>query len=96
VATVGFVTANVVGDFKGRCGAHLGSANERGLRSPARGIRRAVLANTAIDLRCGVVSPVPFETLFAAAKRAKGPPWTSGGIEFHLILRPLLPDEHTC
>lgn len=34
-----------------------------------------------------------FETLFAAAKRAKGA-LTSGGIEFHLILRPLLLDEH--
>jgi hypothetical protein len=23
-------------------------------------------------------------------------PWTSGGTDYHLIFRPLLPDEHTC
>ena len=55
------------------------------------------VANTTIDLRCGVVSGSGFKTLFAAAKGANGlTPWTSGGTEFHLILRPLLPDEHTC
>jgi hypothetical protein len=49
------------------------------------------------DTRCGVVTGSEFETLFAAAQGANQlTPWTSGGTEYGLIFRPLLPDEHTC
>jgi hypothetical protein len=49
------------------------------------------------DTRCGVVSGAEFEALFAAAQGANQlTPWTSGGTEYSLILRPLLPDEHAC
>jgi hypothetical protein len=54
-------------------------------------------ANAPTDTRCGVVSGSEFETLFAAAKNANQlTPWTSGGTEYGLIFRPLLPDERTC
>jgi hypothetical protein len=54
-------------------------------------------ANAPTDTRCGVVSGSEFETLFAAAKNANQlTPWTSGGTDYGLIFRPLLPDEHTC
>jgi hypothetical protein len=54
-------------------------------------------ANAPTDTRCGVVGGPEFETLFAAAQNANQlTPWTSGGIEYGLIFRPLLPDEHTC
>jgi len=47
--------------------------------------------------RCGVVTGADFTTLLAAAHDANAlTPWTSGGTEYHLIFRPLLPDEHTC
>lgn len=86
----------VVGHFKGRCGAYLGSANERGPPEFARGIRRAGFANTAMDLRCGVVSPVPFETLFATAKRAKGAPLDERWDRVPPGPAAPSPDEHTC
>ena len=54
-------------------------------------------ANAPTDTRCGVVTGSEFETLFAAAQDANQlTPWTSGGTEYGLIFRPLLPDEHTC
>jgi hypothetical protein len=44
-----------------------------------------------------VVAGEALTTLLAAAKDANAlTPWTSGGTEYQLILRPLLPDEHTC
>ena len=44
-----------------------------------------------------MVSGEDLTTLLAAAKDANAlTPWTSGGTEYHLIFRPLLPDEHTC
>jgi hypothetical protein len=53
--------------------------------------------NAPSDTRCGVVTGDNLTTLLAAAKDANAlTPWTSGGTEYHLILRPLLPDEHTC
>jgi hypothetical protein len=49
------------------------------------------------DMRCGVVTGEDLTTLLAAAGKANAlTPWTSGGTEYHLIFRPLLPDEHTC
>ena len=49
------------------------------------------------DTRCGVVTGEELATLLSAAGDANGlTPWTSGGTDYHLILRPLLPDEHTC
>ena len=49
------------------------------------------------DTRCGVVTGEGLTTLLAAAQHANSlTPWTSGGTEYHLIFRPLLPDEHTC
>jgi len=54
-------------------------------------------ANAPTDTRCGVVGGPEFETLFAAARGANQlTPWTSGGTEYGLIFRPMLPDEHTC
>jgi hypothetical protein len=42
-----------------------------------------------------VVTGEDLSTLLAAAKDANAlTSWTSGGTEYHLILRPLLPDEH--
>jgi hypothetical protein len=47
--------------------------------------------------RCGVVTGEDLTTLRAAAKEANAlTPWTSGDTEYHLIFRPLLPDEHAC
>ena len=55
------------------------------------------VSNVPTDARCAVVSGPESQTLFAAAKGANAlTPWTSEGTEYHLILRPLLPDEHTC
>lgn len=49
------------------------------------------------DTRCGVVTGEDLATLLAAAGNANAlTPWTSGGTEYHLIFRPLLPDEHAC
>ncbi|HEV8056927.1 MAG TPA: hypothetical protein VGQ01_00335, partial [Actinomycetota bacterium] len=53
--------------------------------------------NAPSQTRCGVVSGEDLTTLLAAANEANAlTPWTSGGTEYHLIFRPLLPDEHTC
>jgi len=47
--------------------------------------------------RCGVVAGEDLTTLLAAAGDANAlTPWTSGGTQYHLILRPLVPDEHGC
>jgi len=48
--------------------------------------------------RCGVVTGDDLTSLLAAAAKDANAhtPWTSGGTEYHLILRPLLPDEHGC
>lgn len=49
------------------------------------------------DTRCGVVTGEDLTTLLAAAGEANAlTPWTSGATEYHLIFRPLLPDEHAC
>lgn len=51
----------------------------------------------AADTRCGVVTGADLTTLLEAAGQANAlTPWTSGGTEYHLIFRPLLPDEHHC
>jgi hypothetical protein len=53
--------------------------------------------NAPAHTRCGVVTGEDLTALLAAAGKANAlTPWTSGGTEYHLILRPLLPDEHTC
>ena len=47
--------------------------------------------------RCGVVTGDEFRQVYAAAQTANQlTPWVSDGTEYRLILRPLLPDEHTC
>jgi hypothetical protein len=49
------------------------------------------------NTRCGVVTGDDLTRLLAAANEANAlSPWTSGGTEYHLIFRPLLPDEHAC
>lgn len=49
------------------------------------------------DLRCGVIGGDDLSTLLPEAQQANElTPWTSGGDDFGLIFRPLLPDEHTC
>jgi len=49
------------------------------------------------DARCGVVSGTDLETLLPAAQAANQlTPWVSGGAEYSMIFRPLLPDEHGC
>jgi hypothetical protein len=51
--------------------------------------------NAPATTRCGVVTGEDLSTLLAAAKDENAlTSWTSGGTEHHLILRPLLPDEH--
>ena len=53
--------------------------------------------NAPAATRCGVVAGDDLTTLLAAATDANAlTPWTSGGTEYHLIFRPLLPDEHAC
>jgi hypothetical protein len=53
--------------------------------------------NAPSDTRCGVVTGDSLTTLLEAAKDANAlTPWTSGGTDYHLIFRPLLPDEHAC
>jgi hypothetical protein len=50
-----------------------------------------------LETRCGVITGDEFEQVHAAARSANQlTPWLSHGTEFRLILRPLLPDEHTC
>lgn len=66
------------------------------LDAPLAGFGRPV-PNAPTDTRCGVVTGSEFTELFAAAEGANQlTPWTSGGTEYRLILRPSLPDEHTC
>ena len=49
------------------------------------------------DIRCGVVAAEDLSTLMPLAQQANQlTPWTSGGEEYQLLFRPLLPDEHTC
>src|SRR5262245_8903970 len=49
------------------------------------------------NTRCGVISGGEFDQVFAAAQSANQlTPWVSEGTKYGLILRPLLPDEHTC
>lgn len=49
------------------------------------------------DFRCGVVGGADLATLLPDAERANElTPWRSGGADYSLIFRPLLPDEHTC
>ena len=55
------------------------------------------IPNAPADTRCGVVTGEDLATLLAATRDANAlTPWTSGGTEYQLIFRPLLPDEHTC
>jgi hypothetical protein len=54
-------------------------------------------SNDLPNTRCGVVSGEDATTLLGEAQRANElTPWTSDGEELLLILRPLLPDEHSC
>ena len=56
-----------------------------------------MVPNAPAATRCGVVTGDDLTTLLAEAKDANAlTPWTSGGTEYQLILRPLLPDEHSC
>jgi len=49
------------------------------------------------DFRCGVVGGNDFAKLLPEAQRANElTPWRSGGSDYSLIFRPLLPDEHAC
>jgi len=49
------------------------------------------------EARCGVVGGRDLADLLPAASNANQlTPWTSGGTEYRLIFRPLLPDEHGC
>ncbi len=49
------------------------------------------------DARCGVVSGDDLAELLPLAQQANElTPWTSGGEQYRLVFRPLLPDEHTC
>ena len=49
------------------------------------------------EIRCGVVTGEEFEEVYAAAQTANQlTPWLSEGTTYRLVLRPLLPDEHTC
>jgi hypothetical protein len=49
------------------------------------------------DFRCGVVGGADLAKLLPDAQRANElTPWRSGGADFSLIFRPLLPDEHSC
>jgi hypothetical protein len=53
--------------------------------------------NAPAATRCGVVTGEDVPTLLAAARNANAlTPWTSGGTEYQLIFRPLLPDEISC
>lgn len=49
------------------------------------------------DARCGVVGGEDLTTVMPDLQRANQlTPWSSDGAEYSLLLRPLLPDEHTC
>lgn len=66
------------------------------LQASLDGFGEAV-AGAPADVRCGVVAGDELATLLRAARDANGlTPWTSGGAEYQLIFRPLLPDEYTC
>ncbi|HZP89633.1 MAG TPA: hypothetical protein VFC04_01405 [Actinomycetota bacterium] len=52
---------------------------------------------TLPELRCGVVRGDDLTALLPDARRANQlTPWRSGGSEYSLVFRPLLPDEHGC
>lgn len=49
------------------------------------------------DARCGVVGGDDLTTVMPDLQQANQlTPWSSDGAEYSLLLRPLLPDEHTC
>jgi hypothetical protein len=49
------------------------------------------------DTRCGVVSGSDLDALLPSAQTANElTPWSSDGVDYGLVFRPLLPDEHTC
>ena len=49
------------------------------------------------DTRCLVLTGADAETVLTAAAEAReGDPWRSGGTEYGLVFRPLLPDETSC
>jgi hypothetical protein len=49
------------------------------------------------DIRCGVVDGDDFQALRPLAEGANQlTPWVSDGKEYHLVFRPLLPDESGC
>jgi hypothetical protein len=53
--------------------------------------------NTFAPMRCGVVRGADLALLLPDAERANElTPWQSGGKEYSLVFRPLLPDEHAC
>lgn len=56
------------------------------------------LNNPALqDARCGVVGGDDLTTLMPDLQRANQlTPWSSDGVDSSLLLRPLLPDEHSC
>lgn len=49
------------------------------------------------DTRCLVLTGADAQTVLTAAAEAReGDPWESGGTEYALVFRPLLPDETSC
>jgi hypothetical protein len=49
------------------------------------------------DVRCGAVHGEDLARLLPEAQGSNElTPWTSGGERYHLVFRPLLPDEHGC
>jgi hypothetical protein len=64
---------------------------------PPLGLFGEPIENAPSETRCGVVTGEDLTTLLPAAKEANAlTPWTSGGTEYQLIFRPLLPDERGC
>jgi hypothetical protein len=69
--------------------------------SPAKAWPGPALPGTDIDAAtkagCVVVSGPQTATVLAAAKGANAiTPWTAGSAEWHIVFRPLLPDEDGC
>jgi hypothetical protein len=66
--------------------------------SPGLGSFGEQMNNQALqDARCGVVGGDDLTTLMPDLQRANQlTPWSSDGVDYSLLLRPLLPDEHTC
>jgi hypothetical protein len=63
--------------------------------APLAGAGRAV--RMVPDLACAVVGAADLDpVLHAAATANQLTPWTSGGAEFGVVFRPLLPDESGC